>query len=395
MVNHPEQTARFIGTKKEKILFSLLVFVGILCMVLGYWLYPENHHQRFWANVLLNQVLFTGIALGSLFFLALQYTVNVGWSVGLKRIPEAVSGFLPLGGILMLFFLFFGGIYSLYHWSHETQDPILLGKSAYLNETSFVLRSLLYFVLWSFFWFILRRYSIREDHDPETNHYTRSRKYSIIFLIVFALTVTTSSFDWIMSIDAHWFSTMFGVYHFSGIFFHSIAVLTLIAFWLKRRNLLPHINENHFHDLGKMVFAFSTFWVYIWFFQFMLIWYANIPEETQYYLLRLEFPWNILFYSNVGINWLVPFLVLMSRSAKRNPRVLQIVCWILVGGYWLELYGMIFPSSVKELQFGFLELGTFLAYLGLFLISVSFFLTRASLVAKHHPLLEESLGSHT
>ncbi|HEO64696.1 MAG TPA: quinol:cytochrome C oxidoreductase [Spirochaetes bacterium] len=400
----------FDFTNRLKLICLILIAIGIVSLTFGYLEYagPESYHQRFWANILVNNFLFLGVAVGATFFVALQYVANAGWSVAIKRIPEAMGAFIPIAAVLMLVFYFAGGK-NLYHWIHELHktvpDAIIAGKSSYLNEPFFIIRMIGFFAIWSFFWWFFRRSSMKEDQTGGLDSYKSSRRLGSIFMILFALTVSFASFDWLMSLDPHWFSTMFGVYGFSGIILHTIAIIAIIVVFLKRKGYLKGTNENHVHDLGRLMFGFSTFWIYIWYFQFMLIWYANIPEETAYFKHRVEGPWLGYFIANAVVNWAIPFFALMTRNSKRNLMNVTIIGIVLVFGYWLDLYVTVFPSAVGVIgetgmmplppSIGYLEIGGFLGYIGLFMLVLGRFLSKAPLMPKKHPLLEESLHLHT
>ncbi|MDH5680383.1 MAG: quinol:cytochrome C oxidoreductase [Spirochaetota bacterium] len=409
-------TETFTFSGRLRTISILLIVLGVAAVVGGY-LYPKfaglsavEHTawmKRYWGNLLLNNFYLVAMGLGATFFIAIQYVSNAGWSAGLKRIPEAMGSVLPVSFIFMLIIFYFGG-HTLYHWTHDTVDPIILGKSGYLNEAFFFIRMAVFFGLWIIFWLLFRRSSVQEDFEGGMDHYRKTRRNSILFIIVFALSITFSGFDWLMSLDPHWFSTMFGVYTFAGVFVHSVAVMVLILILLKDNGYLKNINNDHYQDLGKYLFAFSTFWMYIFFFQFMLIWYANMPEETAYWRDRiggLEYMTDgtvryfytntlYLFIANFVINWFVPFLVLMSRNAKRKRPVLLGISVVLIVGYWLDLFLMIMPSLNRSFSIGFLELSMFLGFVGLFIFIVMTTLSKAPLQPQKHPFLEESEHHH-
>lgn len=312
---------------------------------------PVAHHgpsiwTRLVANLWLNNVYFTGIALIGVFFLAVQYVAYAGWSVLIKRVIEALASYLPVGGILMLA-IFLIGHHELFHWTHEgimdpkaaNYDPIIAGKSSYLNFTFYLIRMVLYFVLWYVLWRALRKESLQEDIDGGLHHYHRSIKLGAIFIVIFGVTSSTSAWDWVLSIDTHWFSTMFGWYVFASWFVSGLAAMALITINLKQMGYLPNVTANHLHDLGKFCFAFSIFWTYIWFSQFMLIWYANLPEESVYFQQRMggwdgHYTW--LLFTNLIVNFAFPFLVLMSRDAKRQMIMLKIVTVVILAGHWSD-----------------------------------------------------------
>lgn len=361
--------------------------------------------KRLFMNLWLNNVYFTGISLIGLFFVAVQYVAYAGWSVLIKRIPMALGYFLPIGGILMVLIFLFGS-HDIFHWTHEYLydvndprfDPIINGKSGYLNTPFFLIRMVLYFALWIGFFYWLRKQMEGEDLNGGTTYYHKSIRISAMFLVVFGITSSTSAWDWVLSIDTHWFSTMFGWYVFASWFIAGLAAMTLTVIILKENGYLKMVNANHIHDLGKFVFAFSIFWTYIWFSQFMLYWYANIPEEAIYYLDRLggnngHYKW--IFFTNLIINFAFPFLVLMTRDAKRQMIMLKLVTIAILIGHWLDFYLMMMPGTLRTgAGIGFIEIGTTLTFLGVFLLAFTKGLTKSSLVPVNHPFLEESIHHH-
>ena len=358
---------------------------------------------RVWANLWINNVYFTGLAIIGLFFFAIQYVAQAGWSVGILRVCLSLGSWLPYAGVLMLVVFLFGS-HDLFHWTHEglfveggpEYDPVIAGKEGYLNSFFYIGRMVAYFVIWAGAFYIIRKKSLEEDLHGGTGYWYTIRKYSAIFIVLFAVTSSTSAWDWVMSIDPHWFSTMFGWYVFASWFVSGLAAITLIVVLLKENGYLAIVNSNHLHDLGKFVFAFSIFWTYIWFSQFLLIYYANIPEESIYFVERLNNDiYMPIFFLNLVVNFLFPFLVLMTRDAKRHAIFLKIVCCIILFGHWLDFYLMVAPGVLKDTGgIGFLEIGFILVYGAAFLFVVLTSLTKAALIPKHHPMLQESIHHH-
>jgi hypothetical protein len=313
-----------------------------------------------------------------------------------------MPAFLPITGIIMLGVFLVAG-HDIFHWTHEglydpaskDYDPIIAGKHSFLNTPFFLIRVVLYFVSWYMLWRVLRNLSLQEDLHGGTEYYYKSMKYGTAFLIVFAVTSSTAAWDLIMSIDTHWFSTMFGWYTLASWHVAGLATMTLAVVQLKEQGYLKAVNQSHLHDLGKFVFAFSIFWTYVWFAQFMLIYYANLPEETIYYRERFSGFGGIYlapFFVNIVLNFVFPFLVLMTRDSKRTTILLKVACWGVLVGHYFDFYVNIMPGTVGEHGgFGPIEFGMILIFACAFIWTVSAQLTKANLIAKNHPLLEEAL----
>lgn len=313
-----------------------------------------------------------------------------------------MPSFLPIPAIIILVLaVFFGD--QLFHWMHEgimdpkspNYDAIIAGKQGFLNKPFYIIRLVLYFSLWYVLWRVLRTLSIQEDEIGGTDNYEKAIKYGTAFLVVFAVTSSTSAWDFVMSIDTHWFSTMFGWYTLASWHVAGLATMTLAIVTLKERGYLKAVNESHLHDLGKFCFAFTIFWTYVWFAQFLLIYYANLPEEAIYYRERFTGYGGIYktpFFINILLNFVVPFLVLMTRDSKRTPLILKIACWSILAGHYFDFYTNIMPGTVGENGgFGAVEFGFILLFACAFIWSVSSQLTKANLIPRNHPMLEESL----
>ncbi|MFO7615335.1 MAG: hypothetical protein R6W71_11930 [Bacteroidales bacterium] len=382
---------QLIISPRFKYLVFTLMGIGIVAFVYGFIANPT----KTWANLLVNNYYFLALAIGATFFLALQYITQSGWSSGLIRVPQAIGNFIPVIGILMIPILF--GAHHIYEWSHPeavATDPIIEWKSPYLNMPFFVVRLVIYFTAWIFLTQLLRRFSLREDLKNGLTYFHKSEFYSKVYIFTLALTFSLASFDWIMSIDVHWFSTIFAVRNFVMAFFHATAVITLIVIILNKLGYFPFLTKAHLRDFSKYILALSIIWVYTWFSQYILIWYANIPEETVYYLPRTKGEFIPLFYGELIINWLFPFLALMSNKVKKNANALIVICSILMIGMWVDIYQQVIVGTYHHLEIGFIEAGTFLGFIGLFAYVTARSLAMVPLVPKHHPLLEESLNHH-
>jgi len=358
--------------------------------------------QRLWANLWLNGVFFTGISVIGLFFVALQYVTQAGWSAGLVRIPMSFAAWIPIGLGVLLFTFILGG-HDIFHWTHEDlydksskhYDPILDGKHGFLNTPFFIARMVGFLGLWIYFGRLIKSNSLKEDSNPGHQLWRKNHKLSAIFLVTFAVGSSVLAWDWLMSVEPHWYSTLFGWYTFASWHVSGFAVLALTLVFLKEKGLMAHVNENHLHDIGKFMFGLSIFWAYLWLSQYLLIWYANIPEEGIYFIERVrgfDGKYAGLFFLNVILNFAFPFLFLMTRDAKRTMIFLKIAAGGILVGHWLDFYLMIMPGTVGAGGgFGFIEFGLVLTFASAFVLVISRAIASAPLVAKNHPMLEESL----
>lgn len=364
------------------------------------------HHQmenKPWSNLLINTFFFLAISLGALFFLAIQYAAQAAWATVVIRVMEAMASFIGVAvGIMLL--LIVTGVYHmggnhLWHWMAEgimtegspNYDAIIAGKEGYLNGTFFIVRSLVYLLGWAGGAMLLRRMSLKmETSGDPAKVWKKMRNWAAGFLVFFAVTSSTSAWDWIMSIDTHWFSTLFGWYVFAGMFVSALTVMTLLVIYLKGRGYLQVVNHNHLQDLAKFMFAFSVFWTYLWFSQFMLIWYSNIPEEVTYYMARFG-EYKAVFFTMLVMNFVFPVLVMMSRDTKRNQGFVITAGIIMIIGHWLDVFIMVSPGTVgAQWSIGLVQLGTFLGFAGLFLFVVFRALSKAPMVPEKHPMYLES-----
>jgi hypothetical protein len=376
----------------------------------------EHHGSAPWLKRLkttlwMNNIYFVGFGIIGLFFVAIQYAAMAGWSVGVKRVAMAFGSWIPYAGLLTLL-LFFIVQHDVFHWTHTAlfaegpeYDHIIAKKAPFfywpLEGTSgfplfFLLRLVLFFGMWFWFFTIIRKNMVNEDVNGGTSYWVNNRTTSAWFLIFFAISSSVCAWDWVMSIDTHWFSTMFGWYIFASWWVSGLAAITLTVAFLKDAGYLKIVNANHMHDLGKFCFAFSIFWTYIWFSQYLLIWYANIPEESVYFIERLETsPYSSIFYLNLILNFVLPFLLLMTRDAKRQLSMLKLVCPIIIVGHWFDFYNMVTPGVMQENGgIGFMEIGTALIYAAVFLLVVLSSLPKIPLYGKNDPMLQESLNHH-
>lgn len=419
----------FTTTAKKKLLF--LGLAGIVLIVLGIIILLYGGHadessiqeaghtfhwtHRLFVDLWINNVYFIGLALIGVFFFAIQYAAQAGWSASIIRIPLSLGNWLPFAFVLLIAVFFianFTGHWHMFHWlDHSLYNPIMedgspnpnydsliAGKEPYLKLPFYLARTVIFFVVWIGMFMAMKRINFSEDQEMNVGagKWKKLVTLSAIFIIFFALSSSVASWDWIMSVDTHWFSTMFGWYVFASWFAAGISLITLMVLVLKENGYLPMITADHIHDLGKFIFAFSIFWTYIWFSQFLLIYYANIPEESIYFVERLQSDhYAPVFFLNLILNFFFPFLVLMTRDSKRHGVFLKIVCGVVLFGHWLDFYLMVTPGTLQHHGgFGLLEIGTILVYAAAFLFVVLNGLTKSALVPKNHPMLQESLHHH-
>lgn len=393
-------------SKKANLLTIVLMVIGVVFTGLGAALElssaNSNFAQRFLSNMLVDGFFFFAIGLGALFFLALVYATETGWYVAIKRLIESVAMFIPYGaGILLVTFLiitFLDGAH-IYLWMDSSHtdlnspnyDFLIDKKAVYMNKLFFWIRTIIYFAVYILFLRGFRNRSLEEDRVGGTDiHFTNYRR-GAAFLAVFAVFSSTSAWDWIMSIDIHWFSTLFGWYVFSGMWCTALVSLVVLMLYLKKNGYLPHVNDSHIHDVTTWTFAISFLWSYLWFSQYMLIWYSNIPEEVTYYMTRIEH-FKVLYFGMFFVNFVFPMLILMSRDAKRTPYVIMFVGLCIFFGHWMDVFIMVMAGSVGDkTTIGFMEIGMLLASFGFFIRIILINLTKAPLMVKNHPYLDESL----
>lgn len=370
----------------------ILIAIGLVAFITGF----INDSTRAWANFLLNNVYFVSLSVGAVLFLSLQRVTQSGWSAGFLRVPEAMGMYLPVAAILFIIMIL--GIHSLYHWSHAdavAHDALLAHKSPYLNVPFWIIRMLVFFVLWILLSRMLRKYSLREDVEGGMEIYRKAEHTGKIFIFVVAITFSFAGFDWVMSIEPHWYSALFALKNFVSMFYHAAAIITFIVLLLKQFGYFSFLKESHLHDFSSYIFMLCIIWGYFWFAEFMLIWYGNIPEETSYFITRMQgSEWRIFFFANIIINWFIPFAIMMPAKSRRSKITLKIIIPVLLVGMFIDLYLQIFPGVLGKQVLGFTEIGAFLGFLGLFALVVGYSLSRANLYPQNHPYMEECLNHH-
>jgi hypothetical protein len=337
-----------------------------------------------------------------------------GWVVAFRRVSEAISSVVPILGVItfiILVCIVFGGRTDIYHWLDKeavANDHILSGKSGFLSVKFFMIWSTVTIFLW---WFLGKKMrSMSQESDKKgTMDYETGKKWiwdntvwASLYTVVFTLTVaSTIPWLWLMSIDAHWYSTMYSWYTFASTFVSGISLIALYVIYLKNRGQLEYVTEEHLHDLGKFMFAFSIFWTYLWFSQYMLIWYSNQPEETKYFVERIGTatkagPYKAIFFLNLIINFLCPLLILMKKGTKRNWTMVTFMAVLIIFGHWIDFFQMVMPGTLHgHYSLGFFEFGIAALFVGLIMWGTGRYLGKHSLLAKNHPFLKESMIHHT
>ncbi len=380
-----------LSARAKQILLGLGA-VGIVAFLVGLKIDPH----RAWSAWLLGYAFFLFWGLCGLFFTALHHATGAVWSTVVRRISEGMASYLPVAAVLFLVLLVGSG--KLYAWAHpevaHIEPPLGTGKLGYLDTVFFSVRNLAILGIWILFAVILIKNSLKQDETGDALISRKSAKLSVVFFPVFGITFTLAVFDMIMSLEPKWYSTIFGVYCFAGLFQSGMAFLAILAIWLRRQGHLEGIfNANHLQDIGNFMFAFAVFSAYIGFSQYMLIWYGNLPEETFYLIQRRDWPWGYIFLSVVFLRFFIPFFMLMGRDGKRSEKVMLLAASIIILGEFLDLYLLIGPVvSPTRPAFGWIELGTFLGFAGIFGWTLFRFLGKHSILAHRDPNMLASVN---
>jgi len=404
-----------------------LIVAGVLALLYGFiMLHPFAHasHEagghgssdstRFWAVLLQNSVYWLLVVNASMFFICVTTMAMGGWQVAMRRVPEAISSVVPTIGIitfLVLMVIVWTGRTDIYHWLDTeavAKDHVLLGKSGFLNKEFFTVWSAISIGLWWLLGRKMRSLSLKSDENGQMDYETGKKwiwsntVWASLYTVFFGLSVaSTIPWLWLMSIDAHWYSTMYSWYTFASTFVSGMSLVAIFVIFLKNRGQLEYVTEEHLHDIGKFMFAFSVFWTYLWFSQYMLIWYSNQPEETKYFVERIgtaqkSGPYHGLFFLNLFLNFLCPLLILMKRGVKRNWTMVTVMGVLIIFGHWIDFFQMVMPGTVHEnwhlMPF---EFGVAALFIGIIMWGVGKYLTSHSLIAKNHPFLKESMIHHT
>lgn len=352
-----------------------------------------------WAALYVAAFFFFMISLGVLAFYAIQRAAQAGWSPALYRVMEGITGYLLPGALIVFVILVLSGFHMnhLFIWMDPqvvADDKLIASKTGFLNVPFFLARALFYIAGWSTYRYFSRKFSLAQDQAKDISNHKKNFRISAGFLVFYIVTESMMSWDWIMSIDPHWFSTLFGWYVFASMFVSGITAIALVTIYLKSKGYLEKVNDSHIHDLGKFMFGISVFWTYLWFSQFMLIWYSNIPEEVTYFITRIE-DYNLPFFGMLVMNFIFPLLLLMNSDYKRINYFIVLAGIVILLGHYIDIFNMIMPSAVGDQWFiGIPEIGGFLFFFGLFIYVVFKEISKAPLHAEGDPFMGESERFH-
>lgn len=357
-----------------------------------------------WAALYVACIFFLLITMGTLVFYAIQQVAVAGWSPVLFRVMQGITAYLPVGSVLFFILLVLCGLHfnHLFTWMADgvtdpasaNYDKMIAGKAGYLNFGFWIVRAAIFLIGWNVYRHFSRKNCLAQDDSNDNSFYKKNFNISAGFLVFFIVSESIMSWDWIMSFDPHWFSTLFGWYVFASFFVSGITLIAMVTVYLKSKGYLEYVNTSHIHDLAKFMFGISIFWTYLWFSQFMLIWYANIPEEITYFITRIEL-YNLPFFGAVVMNFVFPLLILLNTDFKRISWVIVMAGTVILLGHYVDFFNMIMPATVGDQWFiGVPEISSVLFFLGLFIFTVFTALTKVPLLAKRNPYIEESKHFH-
>ncbi len=367
--------------------------VGLIASLVGYFLNSE----QFFFSYLTSFAFYTSIALASMILVMIHHVTKSSWGTVIRRIPEAFMANIGIWAIFMIPIIL--GMSSLYTWTNTeyvANDPIMLGKVPYLNTPFFIIRQFVYFAIWGYLGYRLHKVSVEMDETNDWGLTKILQKISAPGILIFSLTLAFASFDWLMSLDAHWFSTMFGVYYFAMSFQVLFPILILLVFWFRKKGILENtVSKAHIYDLGAWFFGFTVFYAYIAFSQFLLIYYANIPEETLWFYHRLEGSWSIVTYSLLIFRFIVPFVLLLNRDTKHNDKLLVITSVMVIVMHIVEMHWIVMPVfSHGGVALSWIDIATFIGLGGIFMGLFFQRLRKHNLVPVNDPKLGDSLSKH-
>jgi hypothetical protein len=352
-----------------------------------------------WSALYVACIFFLLVTLGVLVFYAIQQVASAGWSPVLFRVMQGITAYLPWGSVIFFIILVLCGLHfnHMFIWLDPevvAHDKLIAGKASYLNFPFWIVRAGIFLIGWNLYRYYSAKNCLAQDESKDDRFYKKNFNISAMFLVFFIVSESIMSWDWILSIDPHWFSTLFGWYVLASFFVSGITTICMVTIYLKSKGYLEYVNTSHIHDLAKFMFGFSVFWTYLWFSQFMLIWYANIPEEITYFITRIEL-YNLPFFGAVVMNFLFPILILINSDFKRISWVLVMAGTVILAGHYIDFFNMIMPGTVGDRWFiGVSEIASVFFFLGLFIYVVFTALSKVPLLPKRNPFIEESKHFH-
>jgi preprotein translocase subunit YajC len=367
-----------------------LLFAGVLLSCGAYIVEPR--HAAF--AHLVSFLFLTSIGIGALFYVALEYLTGAVWSVPMRRVNEFLAALIPLAALFALPLLFH--LPDLFQWARQAVEPDMLiqSKRPYLNVPFFILRLAVIFLIWTLFYYFFTRNSRKQDIDKDQKHTWWNIRLSAVFMPFFAIGLTLLAVDWAMSLEAHWYSTVYGIYYFSGIALAGVSTATYIIIKLHENGFLPQLRRDHFYSLGTLMFVFVNFWAYIAFSQFMLIWYANLPEETFWFMARWKNGWEYISILLILMHFAVPYFLLLSQDAKMDPRRLKLMALWILTAHLLDLYWLVMPSYSPSPVFGWIEVSFTMIIVGLVIVVLDWNIKRQNIIPLGDPKLERGLSFH-
>lgn len=388
-----------MNTVSYKMSFQMRLVLAVLVAAgaLSFYLLLNQDSHRAWAMFLIGATVFLGMGLYGLFFTAIQHVTSAKWSTPLRRVFEAMAMTLPVSALL--FVIVYKAAHHLYEWTHiekVAEDPLLQFKSPFLNEAFFKYRLIAYFLIWIGTSLVLLRRSFRQDESGNVDLTIKNKSSAALVLVLFGVSVCMAGFDIIMSIEPHWFSTIFGIYFFAGFFQAGLAMTILVARSLLCSGVFKDIvSMDHFHDLARFLFGFSIFWAYIAFSQFMLIWYGNLPEETFVFHQRMNHGWEWISLLLLCVRWVIPFLILLPFANKRNFKILVPISVLVIFGQWLDLFWYVTPAlrmhkGVEHMaaSIGWHDLVIGLGFVAFFVLILGIIMERIRMVPVKDPRIE-------
>ena len=387
----PAESLKKPLSRKTTLVGWWFVILGIIVYLLGYL--TDAREAAF--TTIVNFLFLTSIAVGALFLVALEHVSGAVWSVPMRRVSEFLAALTPVAALLAIPVFFH--LHEVYHWAHPeivAVDTVLRAKQAYLNTNFFVLRFVVIVGIWTLFYCLFARNSLRQDITSEQKYTVWNIRLGAVFLPVFMFSVSVVAIDWAMSLEAHWHSTIFGVYYFSGTVLAALAAVTYIVVRFHERGFLPHLHRDHFYSLGALMFAFVNFWAYIAFSQFMLIWYANLPDETVWFMMRWNNGWEIVSVLLIIVQFGVPYVALLSQNAKMNSKRLKFVAVWLLCAHMLDVYWLVMPTYSPKPAVSWMGIGFPVLTIGLVVVVLSLMMKRHNLMPVGDPKLQRGLDFH-